>query len=117
MGPAWSTGYSVMLIVSLDRISVRAAYSPAAPVPQNLTSGRHSERLTPKSLILEVIGLGRMGPIFMAASCSQDVRRPIHQDPTRGSPSVTGPGWSIPLSLDPVAGVFLLSGVGALPPP
>src|SRR6266446_9025851 len=81
MGPAWSTGYSVMLIVSLDRISVRAAYSPAAPVPQNLTSGRHSERLTPKSLILEVIGLGRMGPIFMAASCSQDVTRPIHQDP------------------------------------
>src|SRR5712671_3323450 len=55
-------------------------------VPQNLTSGRHSERLTPKSLILEVIGLGRMGPIFMAASCSQDVTRPIHQDPTRGSP-------------------------------
>jgi len=55
-------------------------------VPQNLTSGRHSERLTPKSLILEVIGLERMGPIFMAASCSQDVTRPIHQDPTRGSP-------------------------------
>ena len=55
-------------------------------VPQNLTSGRHSERLTPKSLILEVIGLGRMGPIFMAASCSQDVTRPIHQDPTRGIP-------------------------------
>src|SRR5712671_6140613 len=27
MGPAGSTGYSVMLIVSLDRISVRAAYS------------------------------------------------------------------------------------------
>ena len=26
-------------------------------VPQNLTSGRHSERLTPKSLVLEVIGL------------------------------------------------------------
>src|ERR1700730_14203843 len=31
MGPAGSTGYSVMLIVSLDRISVRAAYSAAAP--------------------------------------------------------------------------------------
>jgi hypothetical protein len=27
-------------------------------VPQNLTSGRHKERLTPKSLILEVNGLG-----------------------------------------------------------
>jgi hypothetical protein len=54
-------------------------------VPQNLTSGRRSERLTPKSLILEVIGLGRMGPIFMAASCSQDVMRATHQDPTRVS--------------------------------
>ena len=52
-------------------------------VPQNLTSGRHSERLTPKSLVLEVIGLGRMEPIFTAASCSQDVMRPTHQDPTR----------------------------------
>jgi hypothetical protein len=31
--------------------------------------------------------------------------------------SVTGPCWSIPLSHDPVAGVFLLSGVGAWPPP
>jgi hypothetical protein len=54
-------------------------------VPQNLTSGRRSERLTPKSLVLEVIGLGRMGPIFTAASCSQDVMRPTHQDPTRNS--------------------------------
>ena len=52
-------------------------------VPQNLTSGRRSERLTPKSLVLEVIGLGRMGPIFTAASCSQDVTRLTHQDPTR----------------------------------
>jgi hypothetical protein len=31
--------------------------------------------------------------------------------------SVTGPCWSIPLSHDPAAGVFLLSGVGARPPP
>ena len=30
--------------------------------------------------------LGRMGPIFMAASLSQDVTRPIHQDPTKRSP-------------------------------
>src|ERR1700720_970038 len=52
-------------------------------VPQNLTSGRHSERLTPKSLVLEVIGLGRMEPIFTAASCSQGVMRPTHQDPKR----------------------------------
>jgi hypothetical protein len=29
------------------------------------------------------IGLGRMRPIFTAASCSQDVIRPTHQDPTR----------------------------------
>jgi len=31
--------------------------------------------------------------------------------------SVTGPCWSIPLSHNPVAGVLLLSGVGARPPP
>jgi hypothetical protein len=75
-----------MLIVSLDRDLGSSRLLGCSTVPQNLTSGRHSERLTPKSLILEVIGLGRMGPIFMAASCSQDVTRPIHQDPTRGSP-------------------------------
>ena len=78
--------YSVMLMVSLDRDLGSSRLLSCSTVPQNLTSGRHSERLTPKSLILEVIGLGRMGPIFMAASCSQDVMRPIHQDPTRGSP-------------------------------
>src|SRR4029077_13958863 len=76
-----------MLIVSVDRDLGSSRLLSCSTVPQNLTSGRHSERLTPKSLILEVIGLGRMGPIFMAASCSQDVARPIHQDPTRGFPS------------------------------
>src|ERR1700730_2455539 len=86
MGPAGSTGYSVMLIVLLGSDLGSSRLLNCSTVPQNLTSGRHSERLTPKSLILEVIGLGRMGPIFMAASCSQDVKRPIHQDPTRGSP-------------------------------
>ena len=34
-----------------------------------------------------------------------------------GISSVTGPCWSTPLSHDPVAGVLLLSGVGAWPPP
>src|SRR5260370_15997459 len=54
------------------RLSARAHSSTAAPRPQNLTSGRRSSRLAPKSLILEVVGLGRAEPIFIAASCSQD---------------------------------------------
>ena len=33
-------------------------FPPLRPTPQNLTSGRHSSWLTPKFLILEVIGLG-----------------------------------------------------------
>src|ERR1700751_3896474 len=79
----WLFGHTDSLFGSGSRSSRLLSCST---VPQNLTSGRHSERLPPKSLILEVIGLGRMGPIFMAASSSQDVRRRIHQDPTRGSP-------------------------------
>jgi hypothetical protein len=58
--PAGSTGYSVMPIVSLDRFSVRALIS-CSTVPQNLTSGRRSERLTPKSLVLEASGSGGWG--------------------------------------------------------
>ena len=83
MGPAGSTGYSVMLRLSLESDLGSSRLLSCSTVPQNLTSGRHSERLTPKSLVLEVIGLGRMEPIFTAASCSQDVMRPTHQDPTR----------------------------------
>jgi hypothetical protein len=49
--------------------------SPAASTPQNLTSGRRLSRLAPKFLILEVIGLERAEPIFITASCSQDVMR------------------------------------------
>src|SRR5215472_15584420 len=79
----WLFGHADGLLGSGSRFEPPTSCST---VPQNLTSGRHSERLTPKSLILEVIGLGRTAPIFMAASCSQDVTRPIHQDPTRGSP-------------------------------
>src|ERR1700730_4357681 len=45
----------------------------AASTPQNLTSGRRLSRLAPKFLILEVIGLERAEPIFITASCSQDV--------------------------------------------
>ena len=43
-----------MLIVSLDRDLGSSRLLSCSTVPQNLTSGRHSERLTPKSLILEV---------------------------------------------------------------
>ena len=57
--------------------------SPAASTPQNLTSGRRLSRLAPKFLILEVIGLGRAEPIFIAASRSQDVIRSARRDPTR----------------------------------
>src|SRR6266850_7012723 len=87
-GAGWVNWLFGHAIVSMDRVigSRSSRLLSCSTVPQNLTSGRHSERLTPKSLILEAIGLGRMGPIFMAASCSQDVTRPIHQDPTRGSP-------------------------------
>ena len=65
--------------------SVRSAslLSPGPPEPfltcgldaQNLTSGRRLSQLAPKFLILEVIGLGKSEPIFIPASCSQDVMR------------------------------------------
>jgi hypothetical protein len=42
-----------------------------------------SERLAPQSLILEVIGLGRVGPHCMAAYCSHCSRRSTRPDPTR----------------------------------
>ena len=60
----WSFGHADSFL-GLDLGSSRLI--SCSTVPQNLTSGRHTERLTPKSLILEVNGLGRMGPIFMAA--------------------------------------------------
>src|ERR1700749_435529 len=41
-----------------------------------------SERLAPQSLILEVIGLGRVGPHCIAAYCSHCLRRSTHPDPT-----------------------------------
>ena len=66
------------------RQSARARSSTAAPRPQNLTSGRRASRLAPKSLILEVVGLGRAEPIFIAASCSQDVMRSARRDPGKG---------------------------------
>jgi hypothetical protein len=52
---------------------------------RNNRTGRLDKALTPDAVYRLVRGysaaLGRMGPIFMAASCSQDVTRPIHQDP------------------------------------
>jgi hypothetical protein len=41
----------------------------------------------------------------------------VTDDMANNNPSVTGLCWSIPLSHDPAAGVLLLSGVGARPPP
>jgi hypothetical protein len=78
--------------------------SPAASTPQNLTSGRRLSRLAPKFLILEVIGLGRAEPIFIAASCSQDVIRSARRDPAR----VSFPrGWrGSPLTLRAGSGRF-----------
>src|ERR1700730_9089607 len=90
MGPAGSTGLFSHADSLLGSDLGSSRLLSCSTVPQNLTSGRRSERLTPKSLILEVIGLERMGPIFMAASCSQDVMRPTHQDPTRDSPRGLG---------------------------
>ena len=42
-----------------------------------------SERLAPQSLILEVIGLGRVGPHCISAYRSHCLRRPARPDPTR----------------------------------
>src|ERR1700730_16963093 len=42
-----------------------------------------TERLAPQSLILEVIGLGRVGPHCIAAYCSHCLRRSARPDPTR----------------------------------
>ena len=42
-----------------------------------------SERLAPQSLILEVIGLGRVDPNCIAAYRSHCLRRSIRPDPTR----------------------------------
>lgn len=84
-----STGYSIQGNAPLVRISVRALrqleHRAAEPHIRSPIS-----TATPNSLLLEVSGLGRMGPIFMAASFSQDVTRPIHQDP-EGIPLVDSP--------------------------
>src|SRR6266550_2434316 len=42
-----------------------------------------TERLAPQSLILEVIGLGRVGPHCMSAYRSHCLRRSARPDPTR----------------------------------
>jgi hypothetical protein len=78
--------------------------SPAASTPQNLTSGRRLSRLAPKFLILEVIGLERAEPIFITASCSQDVMRFARRDPARVSFPL---GWrGSPLTLRAGSGRF-----------
>jgi hypothetical protein len=77
------------------RLSARAHSSTAAPRPQNLTSGRRSSRLAPKSLILEVVGLGRAEPIFIAASCSQDIMRSVRRDRARVSFPLQMAGYSV----------------------
>ena len=68
--------------VVLPRNLGLSLFVSCSDVPQNLTSGRRSKQLAPKSLILEATAR-RMGPILKAASCSQGLPRPIHQDPTR----------------------------------
>jgi hypothetical protein len=62
----------------------RTRCSTAASTPRNLTSGRRSRRLAPKSLMPEGVGSGRAGPIFIAASRSQDVMRSARRN-RRGS--------------------------------
>ena len=63
--------------VVLPRNLGLSLFVSCSDVPQNLTSGRRSKQLAPKSLILEATAR-RMGPILKAASCSQGLPRPIH---------------------------------------
>src|SRR5216684_2741129 len=56
-----------------------AALMPAEPHIRS----PFTERLAPQSLILEVIGLGRVDTHCMAAYCSHCLRRSAHPDPTR----------------------------------
>ena len=64
--------------VVLPRNLGLSLFVSCSDVPQNLTSGRRSKQLAPKSLILEATAR-RMGPILKAASCSQGLPRPIHK--------------------------------------
>ena len=93
-------------VQSAPRVSPRQPepFLTAASTPQNLTSGRRLSRLAPKFLILEVIGLERAEPIFITASCSQDVMRFARRDPAR----VSFPrGWrGSPLTLRAGSGRF-----------
>src|SRR5690242_4705680 len=75
------------------RFPARARCSTAASTPRNLTSGRRSWRLAPKSLMPEGVGPGRAGPIFIAASRSQDVMRSARRD-RRGSIVSLADGWN-----------------------
>src|SRR3954453_11973740 len=75
------------------RFPARARYSTAASTPRNLTSGRRSWRLAPKSLMPEGVGPGREGPIFIAASRSQDVMRSARRD-RRGFIVSLADGWN-----------------------
>src|SRR6266404_2236761 len=56
-----------------------AALMPAEPHIRS----PFTERLAPQSLILEVIGLGRVGPHCISAYRSHGLRRPARPDPTR----------------------------------
>ena len=56
-----------------------AALMPAEPHIRS----PFTERLAPQSLILEVIGLGRVGPHCMSAYRSHCLRRSARPDPTR----------------------------------
>ena len=53
------------------------------------------KRLTPKFLILEVIGLGKAEPIFITACCSQDIMQSARRDPAR---AIASCGWRDALS-------------------
>ena len=64
----------------------RTRCSTAASTPRNLTSGRRSWRLAPKSLMPEGVGSGRAGPIFIAASRSQDVMRSARRNRQGSAP-------------------------------
>jgi hypothetical protein len=85
----WRTNVAVPIRPARGRSpasSARTRCSTAASTPRNLTSGRRSRRLAPKSLMPEGVGPGRAGPIFIAASRSQEVMRSARRDRQGSAP-------------------------------
>jgi len=86
-----------------------AALMPAEPHIRS----PFTERLAPQSLILEVIGLGRVGPHCISAYRSHCLRRPARPDPTRLI-RPRGTAIMIPLSRMPQTG-FVTAPAGISP--